>query len=75
MRHAPQKWLHYIKDIIAADVYSAVLLARYMRSAEINKMYLPNVEIIDLRRSKIFTKSSVSDAINADPFIFVVGKN
>ena len=72
-------WLHYVKNIIAADVSSAVFLASYLRYTGINKDYADSLEIIDLQKYKVIKKTakvrqSLRDRINT-PFVFVVGKN
>jgi len=74
-----QSWLHYIKDIIAADVYSAVFLATYVRTAERNKSYFPNLEVVDLASHRIIKQApgvqlALSDS-ELDPYMFVIGKN
>jgi hypothetical protein len=78
-RNRNKVWLHYVKNIIAADVYSAVFLASYLRYSEISKNYLQAIEVIDLQRYKILRKQSkVSDALEnraETPFVFFVGKN
>ncbi|MBS1689989.1 MAG: hypothetical protein JSS96_14765 [Bacteroidetes bacterium] len=74
-----QSWLHYIKDIIAADVYSAVFLATYVRTAERNKSYFPNLEVVDLTTHQIIKQTpGVQLALSnseLDPYMFVIGKN
>ena len=72
-------WLHYVKDIIAADVYSAVFLASYLRYMAINKSHIPYMEIIDLQKYKIIrNKAKVRQALKERmhmPFVFAVCKN
>ncbi len=72
-------WLHYVKDIIAADVYSAVFLASYLRYASLNKTHVAFLEIIDLQKYKVIKqKNKVRVALKerADvPFVFVVCRN
>jgi hypothetical protein len=72
-------WLHYVKDIIAADVYSAVFLASYLRQVAITKSYVPALEVIDLQKYKVIKETKkVSQALRermSVPFVFVVGKN
>lgn len=72
-------WIHYVKNIIAADLSSAVFLASYMRRCHMNKSYIASLEAIDLQRYKIIRKSSkVRAAItesSSRPFIFFIGKN
>lgn len=71
--------MHYVKDIIAADVYSAVFLASYMRQVAITKSYVPALEVIDLQKYKVIKETKkVSQALRermSVPFVFVVGKN
>jgi len=72
-------WLHYIKDIIAADVYSAVFLASFLRHSAIHKTYIPSLEVIDLQKYKVHRQpAKVRQALKERvhiPFVFVVGKN
>lgn len=72
-------WLHYVKNIIAADVPSAVFLASYLRYSGITKDYASYLEIIDLQKYKVIKKTAKVQAALRDrvhiPFIFVVGKN
>jgi hypothetical protein len=74
-----KKWIHYVKDIIAVDVYSAVFLASYMRYSSLNRSYVPSLEAIDLQHYKVIKKSGkLLNAIKksaSTPFIFIVGKN
>lgn len=71
--------MHYVKDIIAADVYSAVFLASYLRQVAITKSYVPALEVIDLQKYKVIKETKkVSQALRermSVPFVFVVGKN
>ena len=72
-------WLHYIKNIIAADMSSALFLASYMHKCNITKNYASSLEIIDLQKYKVIKKDAkVRIALRERvgiPFIFVVGKN
>jgi hypothetical protein len=72
-------WLHYVKNIIAADVPSAVFLASYLRYSGITKDYASYLEIIDLQKYKVIKKPAKIQVALRDrvqiPFIFVVGKN
>ncbi|MBS1587230.1 MAG: hypothetical protein JSS82_16975 [Bacteroidetes bacterium] len=72
-------WLHYVKDIIAADVYSAVFLASYLRQGSLKRSYVPALEVIDLQKYKVVTDvKKVGKALRERmhiPFVFVVGKN
>jgi hypothetical protein len=79
MRHKNHVWLHYVKNIIAADVPSAVFLASYMRYNHISKNYASAVEIIDLQKYKVIrqapkVRAALRDRIRV-PFVFMVGKN
>lgn len=72
-------WIHYVKNIIAADLSSAVFLASYLRRANMNKSYIAHLEAIDLQRYKVIRKTNkVRAALNESantPFIFFIGKN
>jgi hypothetical protein len=79
MWHGNNVWLHYVKNIIAADVSSAVFLASYLRYAETSKSYAGAMEIMDLQRYKLIkqekkVKAALRDRLNV-PFVFLVGKN
>ena len=72
-------WLNYIKNIIAADITSAVFLATFLRKSNLSKKYAASLEVIDLQKYKIIKKeykvrAALNDAINI-PFVFFVGKN
>lgn len=79
MKKGSNQWLHYIKDIIAADVYSAVFLATYVRTAERNKSYFPHLEVVDLSNHQMIKNADGVQSILAhdelDPYLFVIGKN
>ncbi len=79
MWHKDHVWLHYVKNIIAADIHSAVFLASYLRYSALNKGYIPTLEIIDLQKYKVIKHSAkVSSALRSRvniPFVFVVCKN
>ena len=73
------EWMHYVKNIIAADVHSAVFLASYLRYTGISKDYASSLEVIDLQKYKLISdpdkvKKALQDRLNI-PFVFVVGKN
>jgi hypothetical protein len=74
-----QVWLHYVKNIIAADVSSAVFLASFLRYSELSKNYASAIEIIDLQRYRILREEQKIKAVLKDrlelPFVFVTGKN
>jgi hypothetical protein len=72
-------WMHYLNDIIAADVASAVFLSSYMRIAlrgKANPMYH---EVADLQRYKLIrtpkkVRSALANRVHL-PFVFVLSKN
>ena len=72
-------WMHYVNDIIAADVASAVFLSSYMRHSLRNMQYLHSLEVLDIQRYRVVKKAEkVKAALQnriAIPFVFVVGKN
>jgi len=72
-------WLHYVKNIIAADVSSAVFLATFLRHNNYNKRYASALEVIDLQKYKVIKKANKVRSILSnrapEPFVFVVGKN
>jgi hypothetical protein len=72
-------WLHYVKNIIAADIHSAIFLASYLRYTGLTYDYASSLEIIDLQKYKIIKKTkkvriALQERINL-PFVFVIGKN
>lgn len=72
-------WLRYIKDIIAADVYSAVLLASQLRDAKFIQGSFSSLEVIDLQKYKVIKdvrkiRAAIRERVHV-PFIFIVGKN
>ena len=72
-------WLHYVKNIIAADLTSAMFLASYLRLVQINKKYAAALEVIDLQKYKVITqenkvKMALRERANI-PFVFVACKN
>jgi len=74
-----KNWLYYIKDIIAANVPSAVFLASYMRTIDFYAHFYSSVEILDLQKNIIIKEGNkLKTAIDKRaglPFVFVVGKN
>jgi hypothetical protein len=72
-------WLHYVKNIMAADVSSAIFLASYIRHSRTSKNYASALEVIDLQKYKVIRQDSkVRIALRERahiPFVFVVGKN
>lgn len=79
MWHKDHVWLHYVKNIIAADIHSAVFLASYLRHMGLSKNYVTALEVIDLQKYKVIKQANkVSTALRNRtniPFVFVVGKN
>lgn len=79
MWHENKTWLHYVKNIIAADVSSAIFLASYIRYCNINRIYTSALEIIDLQKYKVINQDAkVRIALRERakiPFVFVIGKN
>jgi hypothetical protein len=79
LRGRNKTWMHYINDIIASDVYSAVFLASYMRHATLNRTYADSLEVVDLQKYKVLKQAAkVRQAIRERtdiPFVFIVGKN
>ena len=79
MWHENNTWLHYVKNIIAADVSSAIFLASYLRYSNTNKNYASSLEIIDLQKYKVIKQHTkvliaLRERVNI-PFVFIVGKN
>jgi hypothetical protein len=74
-----QIWLHYVNNIIAADVYSAVFLGTYQRNMRLSKTYAKYMEVFDLQKYTVIShENKVKQAIRERsdiPFVFVVGKN
>ncbi|HRO42865.1 MAG TPA: hypothetical protein PL009_08525 [Flavipsychrobacter sp.] len=72
-------WLHYQRNIIAADVHSAVFLSAFTRHAALQRLHTWQMEVLDLQRYKRITKPhKVHRAMKErafEPFIFIVGKN
>ncbi len=72
-------WLHYVKNIIAADVSSAVFLSSYLNYMTNSRCYLTALEIVDLQKYKIIKDSNkLRSALRERtkvPFVFVVCKN
>jgi hypothetical protein len=72
-------WIHYRKDIIAADVSSAIFLSAYLRHGAIHRLYIPCLEVIDLQRYKVVKQAVKVKVCLIDrmhiPFVFAVCKN
>lgn len=81
MWHRKNKvWMHYLNDIIAADVSSAVFLAAYLRQLIWNCQEARYLEIVDLQQYRVLRQpTKVRAAIKRqrlqEPFVFAVGKN
>lgn len=71
--------MHYLHDIIAADVASGVFLAQFMRRLRITRKFIDPLEVIDLQRYRIIKKpakvSAILNDIHNESFVFVIGKN
>jgi hypothetical protein len=72
-------WMHYLNDIIAADVASAVFLSSYMRHALRGRTLAAYHEIADLQRYKMLrdpkkVRLAMANRVHL-PFVFVMGKN
>lgn len=72
-------WIHYIKNIVAADVASAVFLASYIKQVSEEKEYLSTIEIYDLQKYRVIRDSkkiraTIREKLNK-PFIFIASKN
>ncbi|RYD55535.1 MAG: hypothetical protein EOP56_15590 [Sphingobacteriales bacterium] len=72
-------WLHYRKDIMAADMSAASFLSGYLRNLTVTRLYTNNLEVIDLQKYKVIKQApKVHTALRERttvPFVFVVGKN
>lgn len=79
MWRGDQVWLHYVKNIIAADVSSAVFLASYLKYTETSKTFASSIEVLDLQKYKVIRQENkVRVALRNrrdEPFVFPVGKN
>ncbi len=77
--HQDKVWMHYLNDIIAADVASAVFLSTYMRHAVRGRTVPAYHEVADIQRYKLLrSPKKVSKALSNRahmPFVFVLGKN
>ena len=72
-------WMHYLNDIIAADVASAVFLSSYMRIALRGRANAAYHEVADLQRYKLLkspkkVRTALANRVHL-PFVFVLGKN
>ncbi len=72
-------WIHYVKNIIAADMHSAIFLASYLRRIGISNEYKATLEVFDLQKYKVIRnaskiRGSLREKLNT-PFIFMACKN
>lgn len=79
MWRGDQVWLHYVKNIIAADVSSAVFLASYLKYTETTRSFVSSMEVLDLQKYKVIRQENkIRMALRHgldEPFVFLVGKN
>ena len=72
-------WMHYLNDIIAADVASAVFLSTYMRHALRGRTLGTYHEVADLQRYRLYRNARKVKAAMHNrahlPFVFILGKN
>jgi hypothetical protein len=72
-------WLHYVKNIIAADIHNAVFLANYLNKLSFTKHYTASLEVMDLNRYKVIrNKSKIREILHdrmRPPFVFIIHKN
>lgn len=79
MWYRDRVWIQYLRQIIAADMRSAVFLASYSRRLALTKDYAAALEVVDLQRYKVISdtkkvRHALRDRAHV-PFIFVVCKN
>jgi hypothetical protein len=72
-------WMHYLNDIISAELASAVFLSSYLRRSARSLAHAPALEVLDLQKYKVISKGpKVKNAMRSRlhvPFVFLVGKN
>ena len=72
-------WMHYIGDIIAADLRSAVTLASFIRRNANTYGYIKPLEVIDIPKFRIhndpFRIHTALRSRKENPFVFVFCKN
>lgn len=72
-------WIHYRRDIISADINTAIFLSGYLRHISIHKLHAANYEVADLQRYKLIKEpKKVNAALKeraAIPFVFFCSKN
>ena len=71
--------MHYLHDIIAADVASGVFLSQFLRRLRVTRSFAGAMEIIDLQRYKVIKKPakvlSAIQELKNESFVFLIGKN
>jgi hypothetical protein len=72
-------WIHYLKNIIAADMRSAVFLSTYLRRIGLGNDNKRVHEVYDLQKYKVIrdaskVRGSLREKLNT-PFIFMACKN
>ena len=72
-------WMHYLNDIISADVSTAVFLSSFMRHLARTGQHAQALEVMDVQRYRVVRKTAkVRSTLHSRlhvPFVFVVGKN
>ena len=72
-------WMHYLNDIISADVATAVFLSSFMRHLSRTGNHAHTLEVMDVQRYRVIRKPArVRATLHSRlqvPFVFVVGKN
>ncbi len=72
-------WMHYLGDILAADLRSAVMLASFLKRNATDFGYVRVFEVIDVPRFKIhkdpFRIHTALRKRKDNPFVFVACKN
>ena len=72
-------WMHYIGDIIAADLRSAVMLATFLRRSSGDYGHVRAFEVIDIQRRRLFHDPyKIHSALRhrkQDPFDFILCRN
>jgi len=67
-------WFHYVKDIIASDLTSAVLLTSYLRKALQYKTYVSALDVIEWNGHQMQPNTAPIRFENMPP-VLVFGKN
>ncbi len=79
MWYRDRVWIHYVNDIIAADISAAVFLSSYIKRVNANREFASSLEVFDLQRYKVIRKSSlIKNALREKrnkPFIFFASLN